>query len=182
MSEFRAAYRYALAFIEVAGEAKNLNAVGKDFESLDKLLASSREFSLFLHSPTVNREKKKKIMAELLKSKVSDATYKFVELLLMKNREMLLPEIIRQFYYLRDERLGIVNAIVSVTAPISKEHEQELMTKLESATQKKVRIRYVTDNKLRAGFKVQIGDTIWDGSAAHQLELMRKRFSQETHT
>src|SRR5262245_50897689 len=109
MSEFRAAYRYAVAFLAVAEEMKKLDEVSRDLASIDKLIKDSREFMLFLKSPVVNSAKKKQTLTEILRGSISEITQKFVLLLASKGREGLLPEVIQQFYKLRDVRLGILN-------------------------------------------------------------------------
>src|SRR6266436_3797218 len=97
MSEYRAAYRYALALLGVAEEVKKLDAVSADISSLENLTRTSREFVVFLKSPVINSEKKRRLLKETLQGKVSEVTMKFVTLLAAKGREGLLAEIIKQF-------------------------------------------------------------------------------------
>lgn len=175
MSEFRAAYRYAVALLGAAEEVRKLDVVSNDLASLEKLVKDSREFVLFLKSPVVNSERKKRTLTDILQGKVSDLTMKFVVLLASKGREGLLPEIIRQFYALRDRRLGILNVTARTAVAFKPEQEKLLVDKLESATKKKVRITFVIDPSLKGGFVVQHDDAVWDASVRHQLELLRER-------
>ena len=176
MSEFRAAYRYALALLGVAEEVKKLDVVSADLAALEKLAKDSREFLMFLKSPVVSSEKKKRMLSEILKGKVSDVTLKFVALLVMKGREGLLPAIIQQFMKLRDERLGILNVTARTAVAFNPEQEKQLIRNIEAATKKKVRLSYVIDDSLKGGFVVQHDDTVWDASVRHQLEVLRERF------
>jgi F-type H+-transporting ATPase subunit delta len=178
MSEFRAAYRYALAVIGVAEEIKKLDEVSKDFEFIEKLTTESHEFSMFLKSPVVNQEKKKTTLTEILNGRVTDLTMKFVMILASKGREGLLPEITRQFYKLRDERLGILRVTTTSAVPFKPEQEKSLIGRLEQATKKKIRLSYAIDPALKGGFTVQHEDTVWDASVRHQLEVLRKRFTE----
>jgi F-type H+-transporting ATPase subunit delta len=177
MSESKAASRYALAFLGVAEEFKSLDAVGQDVLTLETLLRQSKEFSAFLKSPVVNKEKKKHVLAEILQKHVGELTMKFVMLLAAKGREELLPEILRQFARLRDERQGIVNVTAKTAVKFSEAQEQALVRQLEETTKKKVRINFVLEPSLKGGFLVQHDDTVWDASVAHQLELLRRRFA-----
>lgn len=181
MGESRAAYRYARAILETAEEHNALDRVSKDFETVENLTRESHDFLLFLRSPVINKEKKKRILADLLKNNVSDISYNFILLLISKSRENILPEIIQQFYQLRDERLGIENATVRAATPFTKEQEKQLLEHLRHLTKKQVRLHYVIDKGLTGGFAVQIGDTVWDGSIAHQLEILRERFIEGAH-
>ena len=180
MSEFRAAYRYALAMIGVAQELKKLDEVNKDFEFLEKLINQSDELRLFLKSPVVNAEKKKRLLAEIFQGKVYDGTMKFMILLASKGREGLLPEIIRQFYRLRDERLGILNVTTKTAVKFTEAQEKQLVDQLERVTKKKIRITYLVDPSLKGGFTVQHEDTVWDASVSHQLELLREQLVEGT--
>lgn len=180
MSNSKAASRYALAFIGVAEEQKSLDAVGKDVLALEELLRASKEFSAFLKSPIVNKEKKKKVLAEILQKSVGEMTMKFVLILAAKGREELLPEILRQFNRLRDERQGILNVSARTAVKFTEAQERTLVGQIERATNKKVRISYALDPSLKGGFLVQHEDTVWDASVAHQLELLRERFATGT--
>ncbi|MBI4546983.1 MAG: ATP synthase F1 subunit delta [Ignavibacteriae bacterium] len=179
MSDIRAAYRYALAMIDVAEGRNELDEVTKDIQLLDTLAGESREFFLFLKSPVVKTEKKKRVLTDLLKGKVSDATFKFVLLLVSKNREGLLADIIQQFYRLRDERLGIINVTVRTAMRFSDKQEKQLISQLERATKKKIRLQTVVDPSGKGGFVIQFEDTVWDASVKHQLELFKKRLVEE---
>ena len=175
MSETRAAYRYALAILGVAEETKNLDVVSKDFEFLDKLIRETKEFAVFLKSPVVTAEKKKRVLMEILKGSVSDLTMTFIMLLASKDREGLLPELIRQFSRLRDQRLGILDVTARASVKFTDAQEQNLVRQIEQATKKKVRMNVVLAPELKGGFTVQFEDTVWDASVRRQLEVLRLR-------
>lgn len=178
MSEFKAAYRYALALIGVAEEMKALDTVNKDLAYVEAMHRESSEFMRFLKSPVVNKEKKKLAFTELLQGKVSEITLKFVLLLTTRDREKIIPEIIQQFYRLRDERLGILNVAVRTTVKFSDTQEKSLVKQLEQSTKKKIHLHFVIDSTLKGGFTVQHEDTVWDASVRHQLEVLRLRFTE----
>jgi F-type H+-transporting ATPase subunit delta len=177
MSDTRAAYRYARALLGTAVERKLLDAIGEDFELIEKTARSSREFLAFLRSPVINMEKKKSVLTAAFQKRVHPLTFQFLMLIASRNRESILPEIIRQFERLRDEELGVENAIVRTAVPLSREHEKQLSTKLERLRKKKIRLQHILDPSLKGGIQVQVGDTVWDGSIKHQLELLRQRFA-----
>lgn len=180
MSEFRAAYRYALALLGVAEEMKKLDEVSRDLASIEKLGKELHEFVVFLRSPVVNNEKKKRTLNEIFQGKIGEITMKFVLLLASKGREGLLPEVIQQFYKLRDTRLGILHVTTRTAVKFKPEQEKQLVAQLEAATKKKVRLTYVVDPSLMGGFVVQHDDTVWDASVRHQLEALRERFVEGT--
>ncbi len=174
MGEFRAAHRYARALLGVALERDQLDTVAADCSQIEALLGGSREFMLFLRSPVINAQKKRRVVEEILGTRVGPTMLTFVVLLVTRNREALLPETIAEFFRLRDERMGIVNATASVAVPLTPAQERRLTERLEEATKKKVRMKYVQDATLRAGFMVRLGDTVWDASVRHELEQLRR--------
>jgi F-type H+-transporting ATPase subunit delta len=177
MTNSKAASRYALAFIGVAEEQKSVDAVAADVRTLEGYLRQSKEFAAFLKSPVVSREKKKKVLAEILEKTVGDLTKKFVMILATKGREELIPEILHQFNRLLDERRGILNVTARTAVPFTEAQERSLVARIEGATKKKARVTYVLDPSLKGGFLVQHEDTVWDASVRHQLELLRERFA-----
>jgi F-type H+-transporting ATPase subunit delta len=180
MVESRAAYRYALALIGLAEEMKQLDDVSKDIHDLERLIRSSRELVLFFKSPVITREKKKTVLTELFKGKVSEVMFQFIKLLAAKDREALLPEIIVQYNKLLDQKRGIIPVIVRTASSFSKEQERQLVERLQAMTKKTPRIEFVQDASLIGGFAVQYDDTVWDGSVRHQLEVLKKRLVHGT--
>lgn len=176
MSEIRAAHRYAKAIMEFALESQQLDVLGKDFDDLARLLDTSKELVLFLKSPVIRKEKKKSVLTEIFSNRVSTTTFQLIRLLAAKDREDILPDIIRQFRVLRDERDGIMNVTVKSAVPISREQEQRLGDHLRTATGKQPRITTMTDAALIGGLSIQYEDTVWDGSVRNQLARMRKQF------
>ena len=176
MTESRAAYRYALAMIGLAEELKQLDKVSRDFEVMSSLVKQSRDFFLFLKSPVVNKERKKTVISEIVKGRVSEPTFRFLRLLISKGRETIVPEIIEQFSKLRDERLGVLKASVRAVQPLTPEQEKRLVEQLNRVTKKNPRLQFEKDENIIGGFIVQYEDTVWDGSVRHQLELLRQKF------
>jgi F-type H+-transporting ATPase subunit delta len=175
MSESRSAYRYALAVLGVAEEIKQLDRVGTDLALIGNAIKESREFHLFLKSPVVNKDKKKRLLGEVFKDKISELTMKFILLLADKGRETILPEIIKQFNMLHDQRLGIINVRVKSASTFTADQRKQLVDRIQAVTKKSVRLDEALEPQLIGGFTVQYEDTVWDGSVRRQLETLRER-------
>ena len=50
--------------------------------------------------------------------------------------------------------------------------------KFETILNKKVIINISVDKNIVGGFIAQVGDTVYDASVIHQLDLLRKEFKQ----
>jgi len=180
MTHNRAATRYAAALLGVAVERNELDAVAKDVDVLVQTIAGSPDFATFLRSPVISKEKKKKALREVLAGRTGETVAAFCLLLASKAREMLLPQILREFLKLRDERLGIMNVTARSAAEFSPEQKARLGERIGAATGKKVRLNVERDPSLIGGFTVQYEDTVWDASVSRQLELLGKRLVSGT--
>lgn len=177
MKATRVARRYARALMMTADSNAAIDSIAADLELLRSALAASRELRLLLASPVVSVPRKKSILRELFAQRIEATTMTFLELLVEKQREALLADIIQQFFALRDESYGIVNVDVSAAVELTPQQTQRLMEKLERLTSKKVRVRFSLDRALRGGLKVKIGDTVLDASLQHQLEMLREQLA-----
>ena len=89
--------------------------------------------------------------------------------------------IIEAFFSLQDEELGIVNVNVKSATELSAQQTAQLQKQFEAYSKKKVHINSSLNSELIGGFIARIGDTMFDGSVKRQLELLRKRFTEEMH-
>jgi F-type H+-transporting ATPase subunit delta len=177
MAGSRASTRYAAALLGVAEERNELGEISKDTDFLAGLIAGVPEFALFLRSPVVSAERKKKAIREIIAGRTGATAGAFVMLLVAKGRESLLPEIIREFNRLKDERLGIVTVKARSAAEFTQDQRRRLGERIGAATGKKVRLEIERDESLIGGFTVQYEDTVWDASVRRQLELLRDRLA-----
>ncbi len=176
MRSTRVARRYAQALMTTAEELRVLDATAADVEMIGSIVHSSREFRLFLNSPVVSIPRKKAVLHELFGTQVSPATLSFLDLIVKKQREQLLPEIVEQFVALRDTRMGIVQVEVITAVELLPQQVRALQNELEGQTGKSVRLHMVSDPSIRGGLVVRIGDTVLNASLTHQLERLRERF------
>jgi F-type H+-transporting ATPase subunit delta len=175
MSKQKTAYRYSLAIFGIAEELNKIDDISNDFLYIENCIAQLRELKLFLKSPVIKNRKKSRMVSEIFQNKVSDITLKFLLLLTSKDREELLPDIIKQFFILRDNHFGIMNVTARSAIKFSREEEQLLISRLEQVTKKKVRLNTALDSSLLGGFVVQHEDTVWDASVRRQLENLRQK-------
>ena len=176
MKNTRVARRYAQALMMTTNSPKAIDEIAGDLENIKKVLDESRELRRFISSPIIRQAKKLTILQELFRSRVRPITLSFLELLVEKQREASLLEVIEQFFALRDTQYGIVNVDVASAVEISPEQGKALSEKLEQYTKKKVLVRFALDKALKGGMVVKIGDTVLDASIKRQLEMMREQF------
>jgi len=181
MSDYRISYRYANSLLQLSEERKILKQVYDDSELICNTLAKSKELRAVLKNPVLKSKEKKDLIKKIFENKVSSESISFMNFVIDKNREDILFEIYKEFLNLRDIKEGIIRAGVKSAVELSDPLRQKIEQKLSSRTNKKVKADYTVDNSIIGGFVVKINDTVVDASVKHQLELLRKKFSEEVN-
>lgn len=180
MSNQRVAQRYASALMALTGEQKKPDTIASDLLMVMNTIDSSRELRRVLASPIVSKEKKKAILRDVFKKKVGELVLLYLDVMTNKGRENILHDILKQYFVLRDEELGIVRAKVATSVDFSSKQENDLQKQLETMTKKKIVITFSTDKSVKGGFVARIGDTVLDGSVKRQLEILKKKLKEGT--
>ncbi|ACF45025.1 ATP synthase F1 subunit delta [Pelodictyon phaeoclathratiforme] len=174
MSTLIASRRYASALLSAAEEGNFLNQIVDELHVIKEVLEHSRDLVYALRSPLVKGDRKIHILEEIFKDSVGEKMFLFLRLVAHKKRAGLLPEIIDEFQILLDEKRGVINVDITSATALSDEQTAELVTKLAAFTGKEIRPRMAINEQFIGGVAVKIGDTIYDGSISHQLQMLRK--------
>jgi F-type H+-transporting ATPase subunit delta len=175
MSTYRIAHRYAGALMLLTAGSKKPQAVAEELMTVKTAIETSRELRLLLGSPIIRAEKKKEILTAIFKKKIDEVVRGYLLEIVEKGREKYLPDILTQYFELRDDQMGIVRVAVSTSVDFSPKQKKELEKQLEQFTKKKVSIVFSLDTALKGGFIARVGDTVLDGSIRRQLELLKTR-------
>ena len=182
MSSYRIASRYAKSLIDLAIEKGKMNRVLEDI-TLFVNATKNRDLMLLLKSPIVKPDKKEKVMDALFKDRIDPLTHSFIQIILRKGRESQLPEIAQEFMnqYREIEGISIVN-IVSAE-PLSAETVESIRKKLVESklTHGNVQFNTSIDKDLIGGFVISFEDKLYDASVKHQLDELRKEFSNKEY-
>jgi F-type H+-transporting ATPase subunit delta len=165
-----------MALMSVAEETDTVHNIAEDLAMIGELFRVSREFRMLVVSPVISVERKLGVFRELFGTRVGTHTLMFINLMTLKHREDLLPELVEQFNALRDEKLGIINVAVKSATGLSSSQERELESHLEKYTRKKIRLHTSLDKEIKGGLVLRVGDTVLDASVKRQLEILRDRF------
>lgn len=166
---------YARALYEEAEASSKTDAVDADVELIRVSLADSRELVNLFRSPVIPREKKAKVVRGLFKDRLDPLTFRLLEVLVEKQREAMFTDVVNAYQELRNRQEGIIEARARVAAALSEEDRMELVAALERLTGKTVRLQVVEDEELIGGVVIRIGDTVYDGSVRHHLEMLREK-------
>ncbi len=176
MSGHKVSIRYAASLLDLAVNNKNLDAVSGDMVLVSDTLTGNPQLVRIISSPVVRSNIKLSIIEDIFKSRITSDSLNFLKFIILKNRENLLKNIVKRFLQLKDEYLGIVNVEVKAIVRFTTVQENKLISNMESFLHKKVKVKYIIDNELIGGFIARVGDTVFDASLKHQLDMLRKQF------
>jgi len=174
----RVAKRYAQALFEAAQDSNALEQVEYDLDLLASEYEQVKEFKLLIDSPVISNELKQSTFTELFKERLNSLTFRFVSLLIQKNREGLLPAVVTHFHDLLDEHRGIVRGMVKTVVQLQPNQLAILQEQLESRIGKKVILTQQEDKQLLGGFVVKVQDMVFDASLKQQLNKLRSYLSE----
>ena len=180
MASSKVAIRYAQSFLDTSIEKNILANVSEDFEIIYNTIDKSDELYRAIKSPIIKGETKKLILFEIFGKIVSKDSMEFLNFIIDKGREEILPEILEKFDFLKDEHDGVVKVGVTTAFDFSKEQRAQIQQKFESFLKKKTRLSYNVDPNLIGGFIAKVGDTIYNASMFHQLGLLKKQLLQSS--
>ncbi len=177
MQHPRVASRYAKSLLDLAIENGQLEPVYKDMFYLSELAKGSREFVSLLRSPIVNNDLKRRAVQGVIQGKVNDLTSAFIMLLISKNRETVLPEIITSFIEQYKRHKHIQTIKLTTAAPISDRLKNEIVEQVKSTGHfENIELIEEIDPSIIGGFVLQAGDKLVDASISYDLKTIARQF------
>ncbi len=173
MSQGVIARRYAKALINLA--EKDLEITGNSLAAIADVYSNSTELSEVLSDTKVSSQIKQNVLKEILKKiKVSKLVDTFIRYLLAKRRIVLLPNIERAFNLLLQEKLGRIEAGITVAQEIPEVTVGKLEKAISRYSGKEVSVNITIDPAIIGGIVTRIGSVVIDGSIHTQLNQIRQ--------
>lgn len=178
MSPLRIARRYAAALLKLAQENGQHDEITAELQGLRTTLQSSAELRALLRNPIIRSERKRALLEALFHPRVSPLLFQFLQLVVDKRREALLPDIItayEELYFQYTDRLAVT---IRSAVPLDDDLRERIVALLHERTGKTIVPRFEVRPSLLGGAQLQIGDTLIDGSLRHALERLRQSILQ----
>jgi F-type H+-transporting ATPase subunit delta len=178
----RLAGRYAKSIIDLAVEKDQLAVVHDDMQYLGAVIKQSREFLNLLQSPVISADKKGKVIDAIAKGKISDLTLTFTHLLITKNREFYLPEIVKAFIEQYNRIKGIHKIKLTTATEISDEVKNAIINKVKSDTSIDIiEMETVVKPELIGGFVLEFDNNLVDASIVRDLRDVKSQFDKNIY-
>ena len=166
---------YSRALFDFSVEKNIMHQITADFQNLDTFLSESSELIDYLTSPVVKQEAKREVLSKTLKSQVNTETFKFLMVLVDRDRINLLPAIINNYLELVYETASIKMVEVSTATEFSNSQKTTLIQKLKELTSaREIRLVINVDPSLIGGFLIKTESKVIDFTIKNQLQQLAK--------
>ena len=175
MRETTIARNYAETLLALAQKANDLGGWASMITDVADAMESNATLRLFLESPRVGTAQKNAVLATAFGSRMPRNFLRFLQSLVSHRRQMLIPEIAREYLDLVDAAEGRMHARVTVARETSDDEKTAITAQLSRMFGKDVIPHLSIDPAIMGGVVVHVGDTVLDGSVRKRLMSLRQR-------
>ncbi|MES2177863.1 MAG: ATP synthase F1 subunit delta [Gemmatimonadota bacterium] len=175
MRDTTIARNYAETLLVLAGKANDLRGWGSMITDVADAMGQNPTLRLFLESPRVGAADKNAVLQTAFKDRMPRNFLRFLQSLVSHRRQMLIPEIAREYLDLVDAAEGRLHARVTVARETPDSEKSEIAAQLSRVFGKDVIPHLTVDPSIMGGVIVHVGDTVLDGSVRKRLAAVRRR-------
>jgi F-type H+-transporting ATPase subunit delta len=167
--------RYATALFELALENKAVDAVKKDLDLFDVLIADSPDLHRLVRSPVFDADEQLKALSAILaKAGIGGLAANFLRVITTNRRLFAVRDMIRGYRALVARHKGEVTAHVTVAEKLSDTHLEALKSALKSVTKgKDIDLDVRVDPAIIGGLVVKVGSRMVDSSLRTKLNSIK---------
>ena len=166
---------YARALFDFSVDKNIMHQITADFQNLEIFLDESSELTDYLNNPIVSQDAKGEVLTKTLKSQVNSETFKFLMVLVDRDRINLLKSVITNYLELVYETASIKTVEVVTAVEFSNAQKNTLIQKLKELTNaREIKLAITVDPNLIGGFLIETDSKIIDFSIKNQLQQLAK--------
>jgi F-type H+-transporting ATPase subunit delta len=167
--------RYANALFELALDNKAVDAVKKDLDQFDALVADSTDLNRLVRSPVFGADEQLKALSAILtKAGIAGLAANFLRVITTNRRLFAVHDMIRAYRALVARHKGEVTAQVTVAEKLSDKNIDALKGALKSVTGgKDIDLDVIIDPAIIGGLVVKVGSRMVDSSLRTKLNSIK---------
>ena len=176
------AKRYAEALFQVALEQGRMQEIDAQAQLLAGLF-DDHQVRDFFTSPRIPAVQKKRAFETRLAGRLDETLLNLVRLLIDKGRIVYLPQVMRYFDVLTDQRLGVEEATVVSAVPLTEKQLAEVVLQAKRfSSYNDLRVKTEVEQGVLGGIKVKLGDhLVLDGTVSTRLHDLKQRLLLYQH-
>ena len=166
---------YARALFDFSVDKNIMHQITADFQNLEIFLNESNELVNYLNNPIVSNNSKSEVLTKSLKSQINSETFKFLMILVKRNRINLLNSVITSYLELVYETASIKTIEVVTAYRFTNLQKNTLIQKLKELTNaREIRLVIKVDSTLIGGFLIKTQSKVIDFTIKNQLKSLAK--------
>ena len=160
---------YAKALFMLAEEERTCESTLLDLRTSVAAIRENDSYLEILDTPALSKAEKISLIDEAFSS-LSESLVNLIKILCEKRISRILPDILKEYEMLYDEKFGILRVEAVSARPMSEEQMAALKEKLEKEKQKTVIITNKVDTEILGGLKLRFSGIQLDGSLKTRLD------------
>jgi len=166
---------YARALFDFSVEKNLMHQITADFQNLEVFLSETPDLIDYLNNPLISTLRKEELLSKTLKSQLNTETFKFLNVLVKRDRINLLQSVISSYLNLVYSLASIKMIEVSTAFPFTNLQKNTLIKKLKEITNaREIRLVINVDSSLIGGFLIKTNSKVVDFTVKNQLQLLAK--------
>ena len=166
---------YARALFDFSVDKNIMHQITADFQNLEIFLNESSDLLEYLNNPIVSQDAKREILTKTLESQINTETFKFLMVLVSRDRINLLNSVITNYLELVYETASIKTIEVLTASSFTNLQKNTLVQKLKELTNaREIRLVITVDPSLIGGFLIKTESKVIDFTIKNQLQQLAK--------
>ena len=166
---------YARALFDFSVDKNIMHQITADFQNLEIFLNESSDLLEYLNNPIVSQDAKREILTKTLESQINTETFKFLMVLVDRDRINLLNSVITNYLELVYETASIKTIEVLAASSFTNLQKDTLVQKLKELTNaREIRLVITVDPSLIGGFLIKTESKVIDFTIKNQLQQLAK--------
>ncbi len=162
---------YAKALFMLAEEEGKCENILLDLRAAVAAVKENESYLELLDTPALPKEEKLQLVDEAFSS-LSESVLNLIKILCEKRSSRLLPEILKEYETLYDEKFGILRVEAVSARPMTEDQISRLKEKLEKEKNKTVVITNTVNPDILGGLKLRFAGLQLDGSLKTRLDTL----------
>ncbi|UCF39695.1 MAG: ATP synthase F1 subunit delta [Gemmatimonadota bacterium] len=175
MREPTIARNYAQALFEVGERHDETERYANLMEGLAGAIEHEPAVHAVLASPRVTKPQKQAILTAALHKYASEPFLRFLQAVVKRGRQGILPAISREYLELVDQKFNRIHAGITLAREPDKALQEAVRTKLSEVIGKEVIPHFRADPAILGGLILRLNDRIIDGSLRRKMMNLKRQ-------
>lgn len=166
--------RYAVALFELAKETDKIDLFNSQVELIYNSIKDDKEFLTVLNHPRISGGEKFNLFQNIYKDNISEEILGLISIVVNKNRETEILEILETFLELVKDYKGITTAYVFSAIALNDEQLTKIKENLSKNLNKEIIIEASIKPELIGGLLINVDGKVIDNSIKRNLDDIKK--------